>query len=113
MLYRHPLTANPPQGNHPALMIMVFDVHELARAAHIAETRHAEDGAALHPKRPLQRRRTSTNRQCASTIGAHARIAARSSLLISFPPARIITRGCTGLHRAITGRTFARKAGGV
>ncbi len=34
--YPRPLSAAPPQGDVPALMTMVFDVDELARAAHAA-----------------------------------------------------------------------------
>ncbi len=34
--YPHPLTANQPQGDSPALMTIVFDVDQLARAAHLA-----------------------------------------------------------------------------
>ncbi len=34
--YPHPLTANPPQDDSPALMTIVFDVDQLARAAHLA-----------------------------------------------------------------------------
>lgn len=34
--YPHKLTATPPQGDEPALMTMVFEVDQLARAAHAA-----------------------------------------------------------------------------
>jgi hypothetical protein len=34
--YPRPLSATPPQGDTPALMTMVFEIDQLARAAHAA-----------------------------------------------------------------------------
>ena len=50
--YPHVLSATPPQGDEPALMTMVFDVDQLARAAHAAAPSLALPHAAPPPNLP-------------------------------------------------------------
>ncbi len=105
--YPHKLSATPPRGDDPALMIMVFEMDQLARAAHAAALKPAGaaapsakssaipapspgQDAAVHAAKsrgPVQRLRTSTSRSRPTISGSHSLSASsRAGARIPAPP---------------------------